>query len=104
MIDLKQKMEGAAMQMPMEPSKEWYPTAYLRDVEGLDDVSLDQEVTMKGVVKSVTKRERDGKSSFEIEVELRGMDAGGKKSEKMKKTSDEDELDEKIESAMKKKD
>jgi len=107
MIDLKQKCNDKPISPPSQAEKDYYPSAYISSAEGLDGVSLDQEVTLKGVVKSVTKTERDGKKSFSMEIELRGMETGGKAKSEAKKSSqsdDEEAVEKLLDETMKKKD
>lgn len=92
MIDLKQKMDTQS-----EPAKlkdEFYPSAYLRDIEGIGDLKVGQELKLVGKVTAVTTSDREGKKCHSVEIDLTGIDGEGKqqqlKDEKSKKSVKDD--------------
>lgn len=107
-IDLAEKRDGMELPAPVNEKEKgpYYPCLYVGNHDGLDGIALDQEVTMKGRIKSVTKSDRDGKSTYSCEIEVKSLDLPGGQAKpdakKAKAEADEDEIDQGMRSSEKK--
>lgn len=106
-IDLG-KTHGAGMDTaPAAPSESknetYYPCAYASEVDGLSDLKQGDELKGSIRVKSITKTERDGKTTVSADLEILSLDGKSTSSEEKPKSKkdddDEDQIDKGIDEA-----
>lgn len=90
-IDLKQSHDSNQV-CPSPPSvgEDYYPTTYISNTNGdLSGVDIDSDVKLEGRVKGITKNQRNGKTSYSLEIEITSLEADGASKKPKKKASDE---------------
>jgi len=79
-----------------------YPTVYINGVEGLEGAKVDQEVTLKGVIKQVSERKDGDKMKYSCDIDVKELTTGGSapSMKKSKAQDDKDAIDEGLDEEM----
>lgn len=104
-ISLERKDDKSTLTPQEQPCCERpkYPTLYISEVEGIDDLEMGQEIMLKARVSMTKETETKDSEKCEVELEVLELTSTGKMAMKSEDKESSDEVDKGLDEAINKK-